>query len=180
MAAYGAESNKGTDKTAGVAYLQKLFPNIAVQDNSARASLQTFVGGKGDAMIAYENDAIFAQQNGQALDYTVPDDTILIENPVAVTRNSAHPTEAKAFLDFLYTPAAQKIYADNGYRPIVAGVGGPNFPTPSKLFTIKDLGGWTPVTKDFFDANTGIVAGIEQKLGVATVASPTPAANASK
>ncbi len=48
---------------------------------------------------------IFAQQNGQAIDYTVPDSTILIENPIAVTKNSAHPAEAKAFLDFLHTPA---------------------------------------------------------------------------
>ena len=131
LAAYGAKSDKGADKAAGVAYLRELFPHVAVQDNSARASLQTFVNGKGDAMLAYENDAIFAQHNGQALDYTVPDDTILIENPVAVTRNSEHPTEAKAFLDFLLTPTAQKIFAENGYRPIVQGVGGPGFPTPA-------------------------------------------------
>jgi sulfate/thiosulfate-binding protein len=171
MAAYGAASGKGANKDAGLAYLNKLFPQIAVQDTSARASLQTFVGGKGDAMIAYENDAIFAQQNHQPIDYTVPDQTILIENPVAVTSNSAHPAEAKAFLDFLYTPAAQKIYADSGYRPVVSGVGGPSFPTPSGLFTIDDLGGWTSVTKDFFDANTGLVTAIEQKLGVATAPS---------
>jgi len=178
MAAYGAASDKGADKAAGVAYLQKLFPNIAVQDNSARASLQTFVGGKGDAMIAYENDSIFAQQNHQPIDYTIPDSTILIENPVAVTTNSAHPAEAKAFLDFLYTPAAQKIYADNGYRPVVQGAGGRSFTTPSGLFTINDLGGWTAVTKEFFDPSTGIVAGIEQKLGVATSSSPSPSASA--
>jgi sulfate/thiosulfate transport system substrate-binding protein len=166
LAAYGAKSSKGTDKAAGVAYLASLFPHVSVQDNSARASLQTFVGGKGDAMLAYENDSIFAQQQGQALDYTVPDDTILIENPVAVTRNSDHPTQAKAFLDFLYTPEAQKIYAENGYRPVVPGVGGPSFPTPSGLFTINDLGGWSKLTKDFFDATTGVMAGIEQRLGV--------------
>ena len=117
MAAYGAESNKGADAAAGMAYLNKLFPQIAVQDTSARASLQTFICGKGDAMIAYENDAIFAQQNGQPLDYTVPDSTILIENPVAVTSNSAHPAQAKAFLDFLYTPTAQKIYAAERLPP---------------------------------------------------------------
>src|SRR2546421_10090323 len=175
LAAYGAKSDKGADKAAGVAYLRVLFPHVAVQDNSARASLQTFVNGKGDAMLAYENDAIFAQHNGQALDYTVPDDTILIENPVAVTRNSEHPTEAKAFLDFLLTPTAQKIFAENGYRPIVQGVGGPGFPTPAKLFTIKDLGGWTALNKDFFDANSGVMAGIEQRLGVATSAAPSPA-----
>jgi sulfate/thiosulfate transport system substrate-binding protein len=177
MAAYGAASGKGADKAAGVAYLQKLFPNVAVQDNSARASLQTFVGGKGDAMIAYENDAVFAQQNGQALDYTIPDATILIENPVAILKNTAHPTEAKAFLDFLHGPTAQKLYADNGYRPVVPGVGGRTFTNPPNLFTIKDLGGWSSITKEFFDANTGVVAGIEQKLGVATAPSPTPAAS---
>jgi sulfate transport system substrate-binding protein len=174
LAAYGAKSNKGADKAAGVAYLAQLFPHVAVQDNSARASLQTFVNGKGDAMLAYENDSIFAQQNGQALDYTIPDDTILIENPVAVTKNSEHPTEAKAFLDFLFTPTAQKIYAENGYRPVVQGVGGPSFPTPSGLFTIKDLGGWSKLNKDFFDPAAGVMAGIEQKLGVATSAAPSP------
>jgi sulfate/thiosulfate transport system substrate-binding protein len=174
MAAYGAASAKGASKDAGVNYLKQLFGQVAVQDSSARASLQTFIGGKGDAMIAYENDAIFAQQNHQELDYTAPDATILIENPVAVTKNSTHPTEAKAFLDFLHTATAQKIYADNGYRPVVQGVGGPTFPTPSGLFTIDDLGGWKTVTKDFFDPSTGIMAGIEQSLGVATSASPTP------
>ena len=175
MAAYGATSNKGADKAAGVTYLQALFPNVSVQDSSARASLQTFTGGKGDAMIAYENDAIFAQHNGQALDYTVPDDTILIENPIAILKSTEHPTEAKAFLAFLHTPAAQKIYAENGYRPVVKDAGGPSFPTPSGLFTIKDLGGWSKVSKDFFDPSTGVMAGIEQKLGVATAASPTSA-----
>ncbi|HKD97111.1 MAG TPA: sulfate ABC transporter substrate-binding protein, partial [Micromonosporaceae bacterium] len=161
MAAYGAESNKGADDAAGRAYLDKLFPQIAVQDSSARASLQTFVNGKGDAMIAYENDSIFAQQNGQGLDYTVPDSTILIQNPVAVTSTSRHPQQARAFLDFLYTPQAQLIYAQNGYRPVVSGVGGPSFPTPANLFTIDDLGGWTAVTSKFFDPNTGVVAAIE-------------------
>jgi sulfate transport system substrate-binding protein len=175
LAAYGAKSKKGADKVAGVTYLAQLFPHVSVQDNSARASLQTFVGGKGDAMLAYENDSIFAQQNGQALDYTIPDDTILIENPIAVTKDSAHPTEAKAFLDFLFTPTAQKIFAENGYRPVVQGAGGPSFPTPSGLFTIKDLGGWSKLNKDFFDPAAGVMAAIEQKLGVATGATPSPA-----
>jgi sulfate transport system substrate-binding protein len=174
LAAYGAKSNKGADKVAGVTYLAQLFPHVSVQDSSARASLQTFVGGKGDVLLAYENEAILAQQNNQALDYTVPDATILIENPVAVTKNSEHPTEAKAFLDFLYTPVAQRIFAENGYRPVVQGVGGPSFPTPPGLFTIKDLGGWSKLNKDFFDPAAGVMAAIEQKLGVATSASPTP------
>jgi len=173
LASYATLSNKGADAAAGAAYLKALFANVPVQDSSARASLQTFTGGKGDALLSYENEAIFAQQNGQAIDYTVPDTNILIENPIAITTNSAHPTEAKAFLDFLHTPGAQKIYADSGYRPVVAGVGGPSFPTPSRLLTISDLGGWSKVNKDLFDPTSSVMASIEQSLGVATSASPT-------
>jgi sulfate/thiosulfate-binding protein len=166
LAGYGAKSNKNADRAAGVAYLNDLFKNVPVQDDSARKSLQTFASGKGDAIIAYENEAIFAQQQKQALDYTVPDATILIENPVAVTKNSAHPEEAKAFLKFLYSEKGQQIFVKNGYRPVAQGVKGANFPTPASLFTIKDMGGWSKVNKDFFDPGTGIMADVERKLGV--------------
>jgi sulfate/thiosulfate transport system substrate-binding protein len=166
MAAYGAQSDKGADKAAGMAYLGQLFKNVPVQDDSARKSLQTFVGGKGDAMIAYENDAIFAQQNNQPIDYTIPSKTILIENPVAVTSTSKHPKEAKAFVDFLYTKQAQEIFAKNGYRPVVAGVADGQFPTPAGLFTIQDLGGWTDVAKTFFDPTTGLMVDVEKSIGV--------------
>src|SRR5256885_2717970 len=178
LAGYGAMSSRGASKQAGLAYLNALFPHVPVQDDSARKSLQTFSSGKGDAIIAYENEAIFAQQHNQPLDYTVPDSTILIENPIAVTTNSAHPTEAKAFLAFLHSPQGQKIFADNGYRPVAQGVGGPSFPTPSGLFTIKDLGGWSKVSKDFFDPSTGLVAAIEKKLGVSTSSGGTPSPSA--
>ena len=166
MAAYGAESDKGADRAAGLAYLNQLFKNVPVQDDSARKSLQTFVGGKGDAMIAYENDAIFAQQNHQPIDYTIPASTILIENPVAVTSTSKHPQQAKAFVDFLYTQQAQEIFARNGYRPVVAGVADGQFPTPAGLFTIQDLGGWTDVAKTFFDPTTGLMVDVEKSIGV--------------
>jgi sulfate transport system substrate-binding protein len=170
MAAYGAASKLGADKAAGVAYLKQLFRNVAVQDDSARKSLQTFAGGKGDVLISYENDAIFAQQNGQPIDFTIPSDTILIENPVAVTSESAHPKEAKAFLDFLHSKTAQQIYADNGYRPVTPGVTSSKvtFQTPAHLFTIDQLGGWTDVTKTFFDPDHGIVTDIERSNGVST------------
>ncbi|HZM83893.1 MAG TPA: sulfate ABC transporter substrate-binding protein [Candidatus Limnocylindrales bacterium] len=170
LAAYGAKSGAGSgsdkDRPAGVAYLNALFRNVPVQDESARKALQTFTSGKGDAMLAYENEVIFAQQNGQALDYVVPDSTILIENPIAIATGSAHPAEAKAFLAYLHSPAAQEIFARNGYRPIIQGVQNATFPNPPGLFTIADLGGWTKVTKDFFDTNTGIMAAVERSIGV--------------
>jgi sulfate/thiosulfate-binding protein len=169
MAGYGTASNLGKKEAVGMAYLNKLFKNVSVQPDSGRAALQTFTGGKGDALISYENEAIFAKQNGQSLSYTIPAKTILIQNPVAVTSNSANPKQAKAFLAFLYSKTAQKIFAKNGYRPVVPGVAkAGQFPTPTGLFTIDQLGGWTVVGKKFFDPATGLVTEIERNNGVAT------------
>ena len=168
LAGYGAASSKGTNKQAGVDYLKALFRNVPVQDDSARKSLQTFTGGKGTAMIAYENEAIFAQQSHQPIDYVVPPSTILIENPVAVTKTSKHPAEAQKFLDFLYSAKAQQIFVDNGYRPVIKEGVTANFPNPPGLFTIQDLGGWSTVSKEFFDPQASIMAGIERSLGVST------------
>ena len=169
LAGYGAKSQAGKDGAGGVAYLNDLFGHVPVQDDSARKSLQTFTSGKGDAILAYENEAIFAQQHNQPLDYVTPDQTILIENPAAVTTKTKYPEQAKAFLAFLRTSTAQRIFADNGYRPVVSGVARPGeFKTPSGLFTIADLGGWTTVNKRFFDPETGLLVDVERKLGVAT------------
>ena len=61
MAAYGAWRQQGkTDKQAQ-ANLLKLFKNVVAQDRSARESLQTFTSGKGDVLLAYENEALFAR-----------------------------------------------------------------------------------------------------------------------
>jgi sulfate/thiosulfate transport system substrate-binding protein len=167
LAAYGAASDVGKDEAAGVKYLNDLFKNVPVQDDSARKALGTFTGGKGDAMLAYENEAIFAQQNDQELDYTVPDETILIENPVAVTKTSKHAEEAQAFLDFLWSDEAQKIFLDNGYRPVVEGVAADDdFPQPSGLYTIDDFGGWTDVIEKFFNTDGSVMLDVERSIGV--------------
>ncbi|MDQ6911010.1 MAG: extracellular solute-binding protein, partial [Actinomycetota bacterium] len=152
---------------AGVDYLTALFKKVPVQDDSARKSLQTFTSGKGDVLLAYENEAIFAQQKQQPIDYVVPDSTILIENPAAVTKTSKHPQQASAFLEFLKGAEAQKIFAESGYRPVTAQVKSPNaFPKPGGLFTIADLGGWADVTKRFFDPAGGVMANVERGIGV--------------
>ena len=123
MAAYGAQLEQGKSDEEAIEYLRDLFLNhVPVQDKSAREALQTFAGGKGDVMLAYENEAIFAQQAGQAIEYVVPDQTILIENPVAVVNTSKQPEAAQAFVDYLYTPEAQAVFASKGYRPVVEGV----------------------------------------------------------
>jgi sulfate transport system substrate-binding protein len=168
MGIYGSQTQGGKTPAQASAFLSSVLKNVSVQDDSARAALQTFTGGKGDVLISYENEAIFAQQNGQPVDYTVPDSTLLIENPAAVTTSSKHPKEAKAFLDFVHTPEAQKIFAENGYRPVVKGAdtAGQSFPTPPQLFTIADLGGWDAVATKYFDVDKGIVTDIARNLGV--------------
>ncbi len=167
MAAYGAQLKAGRTHEQAVAWLEQLFRNVPVQDKSAREALQTFIGGKGDVMLAYENEAITAQQKEQAVDYVVPDDTILIENPIAVVNKSRNATAAKAFVDYLLSADAQRIFAGKGYRPVNEQVAATaNFPKPSGLFTIDDLGGWSEVNKKFFDKEAGIVADIERKVGV--------------
>ena len=167
MAAYGAQIERGQTPDQALEYLRKLLSNTPVQDKSAREALQTFVGGKGDVMLAYENEAITAQQKGEDVDYVIPDQTILIENPIAVTKDA--PAAATAFVKFLLTPGAQSIFAQKGYRPVVKGVAGASkFTTPADLFTIDKVGGWDEVTDKFFDRENGLVAKIEQDLGVST------------
>lgn len=166
MAAYGAQIKQGKSPAA-VAYLSALFSHVSVQDSSARQELQTFVGGKGDVMIAYENEIITAQKAHQGIDYVIPAQSISIENPVAMTTSSAHPTQARAFVSFLRSAAAQTLFAKNGYRPVLASVARTvTFHNPKTLFTIDSLGGWTIVTKSFFDPQTGIMAKIERDRGV--------------
>ncbi len=170
MAAYGNKVlTEGASEEEGLAYIQSLLENVPVQDESARDSLGTFLGGKGDVLLAYENEAIAAQDAGEDVDYVVPDSTILIETPIAATEGA--DDSAQAFIDYLYTDEAQQLWADRGYRPVVESVLKANedkFPAPADLFTIDDLGGWDEVSTEFFDPENGSVAEIETNLGVAT------------
>ena len=167
MAAYGAQLKEGKTPAEAQQYLYDLFKNVPVQDDSARNALATFSGGKGDVLLSYENEAILAQAKGEDVDYVVPDQTIKIETVAAVTKSA--PPAAQKWLHWLYTPEAQKIFADNGYRPVVAGVTGKyDFPTPPQEFTIDDLGGWSKVKDQFFDDQKGIMAKVEQSIGVST------------
>jgi sulfate/thiosulfate-binding protein len=168
MAAYGSQTEQGKSEQAATDFLGKLFKNVVVQDKSARDALTTFTGGKGDVMLAYENEAIAAQQAGEKLDYVIPDQTILIQNPIAVTKD-ANKDKADAFVKFLYTPEAQGIFASKGYRPVVKGApGAAKFPTPKDLFTIDKFGGWSTVSDKFFDPDNSVMATIEKGLGVST------------
>jgi sulfate transport system substrate-binding protein len=170
MAAYGAQLEQGVSDEEALAYLRELLvEHVPVQDKSARESLQTFSGGKGDVLLAYENEAIFAQNAGEPIEYIVPDQTILIENPAAVVSTSEHADGVQAFLDFVRMPEAQRVFGEKGYRPIVPEILAEfDYPQPPGLFTAADLGGWPEIVERFFDRESGVFAEIEQELGVPT------------
>ena len=168
LAAYGASQRSGASPDAARGYLKSLLSHVNVQPASGREALTTFVGGKGDVLLSYENEAITAQQAGQPVDYVVPTSTILIENPVAVVKTSRNPAVAQSFLEFLHSADGQRQWARLGYRPVVTSVAAEvtsTYPTPTGLFTINDLGGWPAVDKQFFDRDNGMVSQILQELG---------------
>jgi sulfate/thiosulfate-binding protein len=173
LAAYGSVLATGGSADDAKAYLTKFFGNVAALPGSGRDATTAFQSGNGDVLLSYENEAILARQSGAAFDYVVPDQTLLIENPGAVTVN-ANP-KAKDFLTYLVGKEAQTDYAAEGFRPLVDGikveVKGANdpanpFPTPAKLLTIdKDFGGWSAANTKFFDEENGLVTKIQQQTG---------------
>jgi len=173
LAAWGSQSAAGGGDDAAEDYTTRLFNNIVALPGSGREATSAFLAGTGDVLLSYENEAILARQEGADIDYVVPDVTLRIDNPGAVTAG-ANPA-AKAFLDFALTPQAQAIYAGFGYRPVVDGVTLPAvegandpanpFPTPAKLLTIDDFGGWGKAKSTFFDDDTGLITLIQVETG---------------
>ncbi|GAA1477993.1 sulfate ABC transporter substrate-binding protein [Nocardioides aestuarii] len=157
-------------------FVTKFLENTIALPSSGREATTAFSEGNGDVLISYENEAILARQNGEAFDYVVPDDTLLIENPAAVTTDA--PEAASAFLTFLTTPEAQADYALSGFRPVVDGVELPDvegandpsnpFPDPGTLYTIDDdFGGWAEANTKFFDEESGIIPRLQAETGTA-------------
>jgi sulfate transport system substrate-binding protein len=168
LAPYAAKSDGGKNPQAGLDYLGQLISkdHVKVQPKSAREATEAFLQGTGDVLLSYENEAIFSERNGDPIEHIIPPTTFKIENPVAVLKNSKNLDKATAFRDFLFTPAGQKAWASAGFRPVdpqVAADYAKDFPTPQKLWTIADLGGWKAVDKDLFTPDTGSVAVIYDK-----------------
>jgi sulfate/thiosulfate-binding protein len=162
MAAYGAQIKLGKTPAQALAFVKTLLQHTVSQPTSGSLATQAFTSGTGDVLLSYENEAIEAQQAGKSVDYVIPKQTILIQNPIAVTSDASDSKAATSFVNFLYTDPAQKIFAQEGYRPVVsADLSTKQFPTPAQLFTIDDLGGWDKVTTQFFDPTNGSVTKLE-------------------
>ena len=174
LGAWGHVLADGGTEDDAKAFVTKFLKNTIALPGSGREATTAFSEGNGDVLISYENEAILARENGEPFDYVVPDDTLLIENPGAVTEDA--DAKAQDFFDYLLTPEAQAEYAMFGFRPVVDGVDLPEvegandpsdpFPTPSTLLTIDDdFGGWDEANTKFFDEENGIITQLQAETG---------------
>jgi len=145
------------DPAFAKAFLAKVHANVESLDKSGRASMAAFEYGVGDAIVTYENELLARLKKGVIYDIVIPNDTILIENPAAVVDVNAdrHGVReaAEAFVAFLSSPEAQRVLADNGFRPVnpaVAAEVKDRYAEPEGLFDIGYLGGWQEVRETLY------------------------------
>jgi sulfate adenylyltransferase subunit 1/sulfate transport system substrate-binding protein len=174
LAAWGHGLAKfGDDEAKTKDFVKAIYKNAPVLDTGARGATITFAQrGLGDVLIAWENEAFLALQEFGAdkFDIVAPRRSILAEPPVSVVDGvvDAKGTRklAQAYLEFLYTPAAQAIIAKNFYRPAH-----PEFAAKEdvarlpkiELFTVdKVFGGWANAQKKHF-ADGGVFDEIQKQ-----------------
>ena len=164
LAPYAAKSNGGHDQQAGLGFINQLVTqHVKTRPGSGRDATDLFLQGTGDVLISYENEAINVERQGKPVEHINPPQTFRIDNPVAVVTSTAHLDQATALKNFLYTQEGQKIWAQAGFRPVdpsVAADFSTDFPTPQKLWTIADLGGWSAVDPALFDKDNGSITKI--------------------
>jgi sulfate/thiosulfate-binding protein len=178
MAMYGAalrgqiQGVPAGDAAAAQQFLVEVLRNVTSFDKDARTSITNFEQGVGDVAITYENEVLVGQEQGQNYQLIIPSSTILIENPVAVVDVYAdkHGTRkvADAFVNFLFTPQAQQVFAKHGLRSVDADVArqtASQYPAVKDLFTIADFGGWEKVTPEFFGENGIYTQAVQQAMG---------------
>jgi sulfate/thiosulfate transport system substrate-binding protein len=172
LAAYGAMRKEGMGNHRAIQFVTKLFKNVVAQPSSGSNAASAFFSGQGDVLITYESEAYAAFAKGEKGRLVVPKPTMLIQLPMVAIKGT--PAAAKAFISYAHAPKQQKIFAANGYRPVVKSVlkspdlaswrkkynTGPTFNINDKLF-----GGWRKVNTDWFDLSTGRMVGIERAVG---------------
>lgn len=145
------------------AFVKKIYDNVTVMDTGARGATTTFVeNGKGDVLIAWENEAITILQNyPDSYELITPSVSILAQPSVAIVDDNAdanHTQEvSREYLQYLYSDEAQRLIGKYGYRPTNEGIlqeYSNQFDLNLKLYTIEDFGGWDAVYEQYFDDET--------------------------
>ncbi len=160
LAALSYARDKYTDDNAQQDFLRRLYDNVSVMDSGARGSTTTFVeNGKGDVLVAWENEAITVTKNypGQ-YEIVSPSVSIKAQPSVAIVDDNAkvNRTElvSQRYIEYLYSDSAQRLAADNGYRPVntdILNEYGNVFDLKINLTTIEDFGGWDNAYNVYFN-----------------------------
>lgn len=156
---YYADVAYDGDETAMREFVAQLYNNVLVMDSGARGATTTFVENEqGDVLIAWENEALLSiQEYPGEYELIVPSISILAEPSVAMVDVNAEAngtTEiADAYLKYLYSEEAQRLAAENFYRPSDEAILAEYtdvFDTSMQLCSIDDFGGWNQAYEDFF------------------------------
>src|SRR6185369_9628289 len=154
--AFALHQKGGTDAKAKE-FVAKLFRNVPVLDSGARGATTTFVRrGLGDVLLAWENEAYLAlaEVGPNVLEIVTPSVSVLAQPSVslvdAVVDRKGTRKVAQAYLEFLYTPAAQAIIAKHRYRPVDGAAAAFSPSSAIELFTIDLFGGWAAAQKKHF------------------------------
>lgn len=157
---WGSVTQTGGTETQALDFVTRVFQNVQVLAKDAREATDMFLRqNQGDVLINYENELILAAQEGLAKDALViiPEVNISIDNAIAVVDKYVDRREtrevAEAFVQFLYSPEAQRAFAKVGFRPLDPAVTqefSRKFPSVKKLFTVEAFGGWNAIHERFF------------------------------
>lgn len=163
LALWNAAIKAGGNESQAFQSVSNVYKNVPILPESAREATDAFFkGGKGDALITYENEVQLKILNGDKPEYIVPNVNFSIDNPIAIVDKNVdkHGTRevAKAFIQYLYSPEAQQVFAQIGYRPINVGTAQEKefvskYPPIKTLATTNDYGGWGVIEKKFFSDN---------------------------
>ena len=185
LAGYSSQLSLGKTPKQAQNYLKSLLTHTVAQPSSGSASLAAFLAGTGNVLLAYEDDALAAVASGSPVQIVTPPQTLLIENPIALTNTGLSNNAALAFYKYVFSAAGQGIFASLGYRSVLKNVWNqtkssfPSFSKSSYLWTIAKInkGGWPVVDPTFFGSkivlpkndkqhpSSGIVTYLEQFAG---------------
>ena len=160
LAAYGYAIDTYHDQKKEEQFLTKLYQNVSVMDSGARGSTTTFVENKkGDVLIAWENEAIQTVKNYPGkYEIITPSVSILAQPSVSLVDDNVDVNGTKKiateYLKYLYSDKAQKLAAEEGYRPsneTILKQYKDTFNLNMKLYKISDFGGWDQAYKKYFE-----------------------------
>jgi len=160
VAEYGAAVRASPDSPrAGHELLLGIWKNVTAQAASARAARTQFDNGFGDALVTYEQEAVYDKSRGKLKSEIVyPRHTILSEHTLVVVGKNITRRDwpaTRAFRDFLWSDEGQAAFVRYGFRSVrdELNAANPAFGRIEDPFTIADLGGWKRAKAEIVDGD---------------------------